>query len=178
MVIRDASFSDLPKIVEIYNSTIPSRMVTADTEPVTVASRQNWMQQHHPSDRPLWIVENDHQKVIGWVSFQSFYGRPAYHGTAEISIYLDEIQRGKGYGKELLGYCMEQAPRFKIKVLIGFIFSHNILSLNLFQKMGFEKWGELPQIAVLDGIERSLSILDKRLDKYPSDHLIPVQPGG
>ena len=38
---RDALKTDLEKIVEIYNSTIPSRTVTADTEPVSVQSREN-----------------------------------------------------------------------------------------------------------------------------------------
>ncbi|MGH8807340.1 MAG: GNAT family N-acetyltransferase, partial [Noviherbaspirillum sp.] len=33
---RLARFDDLPGIVAIYNSTIPSRQVTADTEPVSV----------------------------------------------------------------------------------------------------------------------------------------------
>ena len=34
--IRDATEADLPAIVALYNATIPGRMVTADTEPVTV----------------------------------------------------------------------------------------------------------------------------------------------
>jgi L-amino acid N-acyltransferase YncA len=37
---RDASQDDLAKIVEIYNSTIPTRMVTADMEPVSVLDKQ------------------------------------------------------------------------------------------------------------------------------------------
>jgi len=40
VIIRTALESDLPAIVEIYNSTVPSRMVTADTEPVSVESRK------------------------------------------------------------------------------------------------------------------------------------------
>ena len=31
ITFRLATINDLPKIVEIYNSTIPSRIVTADT---------------------------------------------------------------------------------------------------------------------------------------------------
>ncbi|MGE8329854.1 MAG: N-acetyltransferase, partial [Paraburkholderia nemoris] len=30
---RDATLDDLPSIVAIYNSTVPSRQVTADLEP-------------------------------------------------------------------------------------------------------------------------------------------------
>ena len=35
LYLRDARESDLQEIVEIYNATIPSRIVSADTEPVT-----------------------------------------------------------------------------------------------------------------------------------------------
>ena len=34
--LRNATEHDLPAIVAIYNATIPSRMVTADLDPVTV----------------------------------------------------------------------------------------------------------------------------------------------
>lgn len=160
---RDAVQKDLLKIVEIYNSTIASRMVTADTEPVSVESRQKWFEEHDPHRRPLWVIENNDGIVIGWVSFQSFYGRPAYDATVEISIYLDPQQRGKGLGKAILQYCIDTAPKFGIKTLLGFIFSHNEPSLMLFRNAGFEDWGTLPGIAVLDGMERGLEILGKRV---------------
>ncbi|WP_240894440.1 GNAT family N-acetyltransferase [Parapedobacter sp. SGR-10] len=88
----------MKRIVDIYNSTISSRMVTADTEPVSVESRQKWFDEHNTTNRPLWVIENNTNQIIGWISFQSFYGRPAYDATVEISIYLDETQRGKGLG--------------------------------------------------------------------------------
>ena len=39
LIIRDAKHEDLARIVEIYYSTVPGRMVTADTEAVTVESK-------------------------------------------------------------------------------------------------------------------------------------------
>lgn len=162
MTYRNATLEDLPEIVAIYNTTIAGRMVTADTEPVTVESRIPWFNVHSPEKRPLWMVE-DKGVTIGWVSFQSFYGRPAYDGTAEISIYLHEDQRGKGYGKAILNYAMEQCPSIKIHTLLGFIFAHNLPSLRLFEQSGFKEWAHLPNIAVLDGVERSLNILGKRI---------------
>jgi len=162
MQFRNAVQSDMPRIVEIYNSIIPGRMVTADTEAVTVQSRMKWFEQHTPGKRPLWVVEVE-GTIIGWVSFQSFYGRPAYDATAEISIYLDEAARGKGFGAKVLQHAIENSAALGIKTLLGFIFSHNQPSLKLFQKFGFEDWALLPDIAVLDGIERSLSIVGKRL---------------
>lgn len=162
MKFRDATVKDLPKIVEIYNTTIESRMVTADTEPVSVESRMSWFNEHSPDRRPLWVVEND-DKIIGWVSFQSFYGRPAYNATTEISIYLHPDARGSGIGKKVLRYAMENCGRYGIKTLLGFIFAHNEPSLKLFRTFGFENWATLPNIAVLDGVERSLIIVGKRI---------------
>jgi L-amino acid N-acyltransferase YncA len=162
MQFRNAVQSDMPRIVEIYNSIIPGRMVTADTEAVTVQSRMKWFEEHTPGKRPLWVVEVE-GTIIGWVSFQSFYGRPAYDATAEISIYLDEAARGKGFGAKILQHAIENSAALGIKTLLGFIFSHNQPSLKLFQKFGFEDWALLPDIAVLDGTERSLSIVGKRL---------------
>jgi len=163
MKFRDALQNDLPVIVAIYNSTVEGRMVTADITPVSVESKQQWFDEHSSAKHPLWMVEDESGTTIGWVSFQAFYGRPAYDATAEISIYLDPIQRGKGYGKKILQYAMQTAPSFGMKILLGFIFAHNEPSLELFYKLGFEEWGNLKNIADLDGIERSLKILGKRL---------------
>jgi len=162
---RDALKTDLEKIVEIYNSTIPSRMVTADTEPVSVESKKKWFDEHNSTKRPFWVVENKSNEIIGWVSFQSFYGRPAYYATVEISIYLETGQRGKGFGKRILQYCIDNAPKYGIKTLLGFIFEHNEPSLRLFRSFGFEDWATLPNIAELDRQERGLKILGKRIIK-------------
>lgn len=162
LTYRNATIDDLTRIVDIYNSTVPTRMVTADTEPVSVESRLNWFHEHNAATRPLWIIEED-KNSIGWISFQSFYGRPAYAATAEISIYLDPSQRGKGIGKEVLQYCIDQANKFGIKTLLGFIFAHNEPSLKLFRQLGFEEWAMLPNIAVLDNVERSLKIVGLRV---------------
>ena len=160
---RDATQNDLVRIVEIYNSVVPTRMVTADTELVTVESRQKWFEEHDPSRRPLWVIENSNNEMIGWVSFQSFYGRPAYDATVEISIYLGTQHRGKGLGKEILKYCIDNGGKLGIKTLLGFIFSHNEPSLKLFRYFGFEDWATLPNIVVLDGQEKGLKILGKRI---------------
>jgi len=162
--VRVATRGDLPGIVEIYNSTVPSRMVTADTEPVTVGSREAWFDAHQPERRPLWVCEDADGRMAGWVSYSDFYGRPAYGATAEVSIYLHESRRGQGLGRFLLEQAIAHAPKVGVNTLLGFIFGHNAPSLALFERHGFTRWGDLPRVAVLDGIERDLVILGRRLD--------------
>jgi L-amino acid N-acyltransferase YncA len=161
-IIRDAAEGDLPAIVAIYNATVPGWMVTADMQPVTVAARRVWFADHSPNRRPLWVLLLDGQ-VAGWLSFQSFYGRPAYDATAELSLYVADAHRRRGLGRLLLGRAIRQAPQLGLRNLLGFIFSHNAPSLRLFESFGFQLWGQLPNVAVLDGVERSLSILGLRV---------------
>ncbi|MBZ5749255.1 GNAT family N-acetyltransferase [Metabacillus rhizolycopersici] len=162
LTIRNAKLENLATIVRIYNSSIPGRLATADLEEITVESRIAWFHEHNAHHRPLWILEED-GNIVGWLSFQSFYGRPAYHATAEVSIYLDPSVQGKGYAQLLIERAISQCPKLEVKTLLAFVFGHNKPSVNLFQKYQFEKWAHLPKIADMDGVERDLLILGKRI---------------
>jgi len=158
-----AQEQQLPRIVAIYNQTIPSRMVTADLEPVSVASRQTWFSEFNPDQRPLWVIEKDDQ-IVGWVGLESFYGRPAYFKTVEISLYLDDHFQHQGIGQQTLDFVGGQLSRLGIDTIVAYVFSHNLPSQKLFQKNGFEVWGHLPDVAVMDGRRRSLDILGRHYD--------------
>ncbi|MCC5615763.1 N-acetyltransferase family protein [Nostoc sp. CHAB 5836] len=162
MTIRHATETDLPTIVAIYNAAIPSRMATADLEPVSVESRLAWFKGRSPSQRPLWVTEVD-GVIAGWLSFQSFYGRPAYSKTAEISIYIAPNFHQRGLGGQLLAQAISESPRLGLKTLVCFIFAHNQPSLKLFETFGFQRWGHLPKIAELDSVERDLVIMGLRI---------------
>ncbi len=162
LVVRNAAVEDLPAIVEIYNSTIPAALSTADTVPVTLSSRRKWFEKHRPESRPLLVLEYDNT-ICGWLSFQSFYGRPAYVHTAEISIYIREPHRKQGLGRFLLQKGLAACPGINVKTLLGFILGHNEPSLRLFKSFGFEVWGRLPGVAELSGTERELVIMGKRV---------------
>ena len=160
--IRDAREADLARIVAIYNQAVPGRRATADTEPVSVVSRRPWFEEHSADRRPLWVAERD-RAIVGWLSFQSFYGRPAYAATAEVSVYVSsDAQRG-GVGRQLLARAIERAPGLALETLVAFVFGHNEPSLRLFEAHGFTRWGHLPRVARLDGREADLLILGRRL---------------
>jgi len=159
---RLARLGDLPQIVSIYNDTVPSYMVTADTEPVSVASREPWFHEHQPDRRPLWVCETE-GRITAWLSFSSFYGRPAYDKTAELSIYVHAEQQRRGLANYLLTQAIAHAPHLGVDTLLGFIFAHNQPSLQLFEKFGFRRWAHLPGVALLNGVERDLLILGRKI---------------
>jgi phosphinothricin acetyltransferase len=160
-LIRPATESDLRAIVAIYNAAIPGRLATADTEAVTPATRRGWLLNRDTTRYPLWVFERE-AKVVGWLSFGPFYGRPAYEITAEIGIYVDPAARRTGVATALMSQAVARAPEMGHRTLLGFIFAHNQPSLALFTAFGFAVWGDLPRVALLDGIEQSLLILGRR----------------
>lgn len=161
--LQTAIAADLPAIVEIYNATIPSRMVTADLTPVSVESRQPWFTAHQSPTRPLWVLRDDAGLVRAWLSFDTFYPRAAYDGTAMIAIYVAPTHRRHGLGRRLLQEAVARAPGLGLHTLLGYIFGHNEPSLRLFAAHGFERWAHLPRVAVLDGVERDLIIVGRRV---------------
>lgn len=166
LTFRNATEADLPAIVAIYNATVPGRMVTADTEPVSVASRLPWFHAHNAQSRPLWVLIDDNAggAICAWLSFNSFYGRPAYAPTAEVSVYVAETHRRLGLGRWLVQEAIVHAPACGVNTLLGFIWAHNVPSLELFARFDFTRWGHLPRVAVLDGIERDLIIVGRRVN--------------
>ncbi|HVA40894.1 MAG TPA: GNAT family N-acetyltransferase, partial [Candidatus Binataceae bacterium] len=150
MPIRDASIDDLAAIVAIYNAAIPGRLATADLEPISVESRRPWFNEHLPGSRPLWVLE-EAGAIMGWLSLQAFHVRPAYHATAEVSVYVAPDAQRRGYAQKLLAQAIERAGEFGIATVLALIFGHNEPSLALFRSFGFETWGHLPRVAELDG---------------------------
>ena len=158
MIIRDAVEADLPAIIEIYNATVPTRMVTAELEPTTVEARLPWFHEHSPDQYPFWVAESE-GCVIGWLDFKKFQSRSAYRATVEISVYVDDKFRRRGVARELLEKAIAVAPSLRITALVGLIFGHNEPSLKLFERFGFERWGFLPAVAQLDGVQRDLVVV-------------------
>lgn len=158
MIIRDATEADLPAVVAIFNSTVGGRAVTAQLEPVTVEDRLEWFRGHSPDQHPFWVLELD-QTVAGWISFHEFITRCAYRGAAELSVYVHEEFRRRGIARRLLEEAIARSSSLGLHSLVGWIFAHNEPSLQLFARLGFERWGYLPRVARIEEIERDLVIV-------------------
>lgn len=161
LTFKIAEFNDLSEIVRIYNQTIPTRMATADLDPVTVESRYEWFHQHEPTKFPLWLIKVD-ENVAGWVGLSTFKARAAYDITAEISIYIDQAFHKQGLGQKTLTFVEEQLSSLDIETVVALIFGHNQASRRLFEKNGYAIWGTLPDVAILDGKYRDLLFIGKR----------------
>ena len=138
-------------------------MSTADTEPVTVEGRLAWFRDHDQGRYPLCVMEGDGQ-VAGWLSCQPYHQRPAYHITAEVSVYVAPQHHRRGIGSRLMDEAIRWGPRLGVRNLVGLVFGHNEASVGLFRGKGFQEWGRLLRVAELDGVERDVVIFGRRVD--------------
>jgi len=160
--IRDAVDSVLPAIIDIYDAAVATRIATAQLEPVTLEERRDWLKEHSSDRHPFWVFEIDGQ-VAGWLTIKPFIPRWTYQGTVELSVYVDQEFRRRGVARALLQEMISRATSLGINAMVGLIFAHNEPSLRLFEQFGFERWGLLPRIARLDGIERDLAIMGRQV---------------
>ncbi len=120
-----------------------------------------------PTPRPLWVAEDDDEPALGVVGYLGFFHfmneRPGYFMTADLAIYLHPERQRCGLGSYLLAQAAEAAPGLGIEVLTATIFASNTGSIRLFEKHGFERWGFMPRVARLEGSERDLVLVGRRL---------------
>lgn len=164
---RDALETDLPRIAEIYNYAVATRECSCDLHPTSVQAFRTSFLRHTPNHRPLWVAEDTdapERGVIGYFGFFHFMNeRPGYFITADVAIYLHPNYQNKGLGTYFLGNAIQSAPSLGIEVLTATIFASNIASIRLFEKHGFERWGLMPRVARLEGVERDLVLVGRRL---------------
>ena len=141
--IRTATKKDIPALRDIYNQAVLRTTATFDTDPYSLEQKEEWYVRHEGS-HPVLVGEVD-GKVVGWSSLSAWSGRCAYDGTAELSVYIDEQERAKGYGKELTKAIVE-AGRGKFHTLLSRITEGNQTSLHIHYQLGFTDIGVMKQV--------------------------------
>lgn len=164
---RDAIEADLRRVVEIYNFAVATRKCSCDLGPTTVEARRPSFLEHTPNHRPFWVGEDTSHPEFGVAGYLGFFHfmneRPGYFITADLAIYLHPDYQGKGLGTYLVTRAIDRAPSLGIETLTATIFASNDSSLALFTKMGFERWGFMPRVARLEGLEKDLVLVGRRL---------------
>lgn len=155
-MIRDMTFTDQTRVIEIYKMGIDTLNATFETE---VPSWFDWDNKHLSHSRFVYI---DNEKVLGWVALSAVSARPAYNGVAEISIYIDTDYRAKGIGSQLMEMVIQSSEEHGIWTLNSSVFPENAATLKLHEKFGFRIIGFKEKVARLDGKWRSTILLERR----------------
>lgn len=145
--IRQATLSDVEQLTDIYNEAIVQGGFTGDFSPVTLESRLSWFSDH--SDEYRIYVYLEDEQIAGYVALSPYRkGREAFAKTAEISYYLATQFRGRGIGKQLIAYALENS---QFEVVVAIILACNQRSIQLLNGFQFEECGRLVRAACING---------------------------
>jgi L-amino acid N-acyltransferase YncA len=80
---------------------------------------------------------------VGWASLSRWSDRPAYDGTAEVSVYVDADHRQKKIGRALLEALVEAGQKGGFHNLVSRIVEGSDASIHLHERLGFTHVGVL-----------------------------------
>lgn len=137
--LRDATDSDLPAILAIYNDVIATSTAVFSLQPTTLDERRAWWEARRSGGYPVVVADVD-GAVAGFASFGEFRG--AWHGyrySVEHSVHVRVDLRGRGVGSALVQALLPRAAAMGKHVMIGGIDAANAGSLRLHERLGFER---------------------------------------
>ncbi len=164
-IVRSATETDVPAILDIYNEAILHSTATFDIEPKTLEERLQWFREtKHPH---CVIVAEEDGQVVGWGSLRSYRPKVAYRFTAENSVYVHEDHRGRGIGALLLGELIERAKESGFHTLMAGVTEGNPVSEALHKRFGFVEAGRDRQVGYK--FERWLDVVWMQLMLPPGE---------
>ena len=165
--IRQASESDIPGILEIYNDAILNTTALYTYEPFTLKMMQHWFAEKTTKNLPIFVAEAPTAAaptVAGFASYGPFRPWPAYKYSVEHSIYVHKDQRGKGIAKKLLRTLIDHATNANLHTIVAGIDSQNDVSINLHRQFGFKETGQIAQVGYKFGRWLDLVFMQLILD--------------
>ena len=147
---------DWTAVRAIYQEGIATQNATFETD---APEWKAWDQGHLNICR---FVVRESGNVVAWAALSPVSKRKVYAGVAEVSIYVVESARGKGFGKTLLKTLIESSEKAGIWTLQGGIFPENETSIVLHQLCGFRIVGRRERIGNRDGAWRDVVLLERR----------------
>lgn len=156
--VRQMEKGDWSAVVEIYYQGIMTNNATFNT---SCPSYDEWDTTHIKQCRLVAELDGE---VVGWAALTPSSPRECYNGVAEVSIYVDTEQRGKGAGELLLSTLVKESEQAGFWTLQSGIFQTNAASIGLHEKCGFRLVGYRERIAKdRFGIWRNTVIMEHRI---------------
>jgi L-amino acid N-acyltransferase YncA/transcriptional antiterminator Rof (Rho-off) len=157
-----------PRVAAILAEGIATGHATFETE---VPTWDAWDAGHLDAGRLVALDPGGRPgaQVVGWAALSPVSGRCVYAGVAEVSVYVAEVERGRGTGGRLLQGLVTASEGAGIWTLQAGIFPENDASLRMHRAAGFRVVGRRERVGQLAGRWRDVVLLERRSDRVGVD---------
>ncbi len=145
VTIRPAAADDAQDIARIYDHYIANTIITFETESVDAGDMAERITGTLAIPLP-WLVAEADSKLLGYAYASKWKGRCAYRYAVESTVYLDPDATGNGAGTLLYESLIQETRKLGMHAMIGGIALPNDASIQLHEKLGFEKIGHFREV--------------------------------
>ena len=142
--MRAASPADAGAMAAIYNWYIENSVCTFEEQ--ALADAEMGERVAAASAGSPWVVLEQDGIVQGYAYASVWKARAAYGRTREVTVYLHRDAHGRGYGKRLYRYLIDEIRKEPIHSLIASIALPNAGSIALHESLGFVKVGQFAEL--------------------------------
>jgi L-amino acid N-acyltransferase len=160
VAVSDATRTQLPEILDIYNEVIRNTTAVYSDEEVTLANREAWFDARVELGFPV-LVASDDSGVQGFATFGEFRAWPCYRHSVEHSVHVRADCRRRGIGRALVLALLERAGGMQKHVMIAGIDADNTVSIRLHQSLGFTVVGHFREVGFKFGRWLDLKFLQR-----------------
>lgn len=136
-MVRPIKTIDIPRVCDIYNHYILATNASFEVDPVPVAEMERRVVEF--TNAFPFLVYEEEGDVLGFCYASKWRPRPAYHYTAEVTIYLDKEHLGRGIGKQLYQELFARLKKTGMHSMIAAIALPNEKSQALHESFGFKQ---------------------------------------
>ena len=145
--IRDATETDIPDMLEIYNHYVANSTVTFDEDALTLKELRSKFRHMAKLGYPWLVAESPSHQILGYAYVSQWKPKAAYRFTVEDSIYLGPASTGKGLGRVLMAALLDAAKAAGIKEIIAVIADRGAeASIAMHKNFGFKEIGHMGKV--------------------------------
>jgi phosphinothricin acetyltransferase len=167
--IRAAVPADAPALARVYEPYVVDGVASFETEPPDAAGMARRMQ---AEPRLPWLVACRDGSVTGYAYASLHRARAAYRWSADVSVYLDESEQGRGTGRALYAALLPLLRDLGYVSAFAGIALPNPGSVGLHEAMGFTRVGVYRQVGHKHGRWLDVGWWQLTLADHP-----PAEPG-
>jgi len=146
LILRDCTAADIAAIHGIYAEAVRSGTASFELTPPSVEEMTARWAALAEGGYPYLVAISD-GAVAGYAYAGAYRARPAYRGTVENSVYVDEGYQGRGVGRALLAELIVRCEAAGFRQMVAVIGdSGNRGSIGLHRAMGFREVGVLRSV--------------------------------
>jgi len=145
MRVRPAEPGDASAIAAIYNHYIAETVITFEELPVPAAEIARRIEDVRAAALP-WLVAEQAGRILGYAYATKWRDRSAYRFSAEVTVYLDPSDVGRGIGSKLYAELFPRLRARGVHAALGGIALPNEASIALHEKFGMRKVAHLEEV--------------------------------